>query len=243
MLLPALNKARDKAKQAKCNSNMRQLGMYSAMYGQDTEWEPPCRQSLGGSFTVWWKYLYDVNPMTAMFRERFRAGAFKPATATPGQEYSAPYCPGWSWVNPANVKGGGFTADGQLAGQHFGGYGYNEFIGYTNAGAPVRTNVTGADTPSHPSASSSSKASSDAVKAGAVRNSSKVIRITDANYYIISGYNSNFKAYSSFPHNSMMQLLHVDGHTSALKGPAWEYNTPNLQSIGEDLFWAPHGQW
>ncbi len=245
MLLPALNKARDKAKQAKCNSNMRQLGVYSAMYGQDCEWEIPCRQVDGGSFKTWWQFLQKANPESSMFRERFKNGAYRPSSSvTPGEEYAAPYCPGWSWINPVNVKGGGFAADGQLTGPHFGGYGYNAFLGFTKdaAGNPNHADVAGADTPSHPSASAT-KASTIPVRAGAVRNASKVIRITDANYYINSGYNTYFKVYANFIHSGMMQILHVDGHTSALKGPAWEYNTPNLQAIGEDLFWAPHGQW
>ncbi len=243
MLLPALNKARDKARQAKCNSNMRQIGVYAAMYGQDNDYEPPCRQSIGASFQAWWKYLYDMQPQSGLFRERFKAGAFKPATAVAGEEYSAPYCPGWNWVNPTNAKGGGWAADAQLAGQNFGGYAYNEFLGYTKDGVAQRTNIAGVDSPSHPAASSASKVSSVEVKSGAVRNPSKVVRLTDGNYYQITGYNGNYKVYAYFPHNSMQQILHVDGHTSSLKGPAWEYNTTNLQKIGEDLFWAPHGQW
>ena len=37
MLLPALSKARDKARSISCVNNMKQLGLYHAMYVQDSD--------------------------------------------------------------------------------------------------------------------------------------------------------------------------------------------------------------
>jgi prepilin-type N-terminal cleavage/methylation domain-containing protein len=56
MLLPALNKARDKAKSIKCVSNLKQLGNCVVFYVNDNEdYLPPCREQLNG--TRWW-YSY-----------------------------------------------------------------------------------------------------------------------------------------------------------------------------------------
>ena len=42
MLLPALSKARDRARQAVCMSNLRQIGLALYQYAQDyDEWFPP----------------------------------------------------------------------------------------------------------------------------------------------------------------------------------------------------------
>jgi prepilin-type N-terminal cleavage/methylation domain-containing protein/prepilin-type processing-associated H-X9-DG protein len=46
MLLPALNKARDKAQEIKCVSNLKQIGTASALYSDDYEgWIIPCYYS------------------------------------------------------------------------------------------------------------------------------------------------------------------------------------------------------
>ena len=56
MLLPALNKARDKAKSIKCISNLKQQGNCVAFYVDDNDdYLPPCREQLNG--TRWW-YTY-----------------------------------------------------------------------------------------------------------------------------------------------------------------------------------------
>jgi len=46
MLLPALNKARDKAKDISCKSNLKQLGLAASMYSNDyNEWIVPAKNS------------------------------------------------------------------------------------------------------------------------------------------------------------------------------------------------------
>jgi prepilin-type N-terminal cleavage/methylation domain-containing protein/prepilin-type processing-associated H-X9-DG protein len=241
MLLPALNKARDKAKSAKCINNMKQLGTISALYAQDAEFEPPMRIADGASFKVWWHFMRDLNYAPALFRERYKTGMYKPATP-PTDEMgvlTAPLCAGWNNINDANAKGGGWLPDAQLSGAHFGGYGYNEFLGYLDGSmTPLRT-VTGTKTANHPNPVTGS---SNMVRPGGVKRPSEMVRIADANYYDITGYNSNFKVYGNFPHNDMMNILYVDGHTGSVRR-AGPYNSTPLQLQGEAMIWHPNGTW
>jgi len=56
MLLPALSKAREKARQAVCMSNLKQMGLVLTMYSQDyNDWLPPCQYS---SSIVWYANTY-----------------------------------------------------------------------------------------------------------------------------------------------------------------------------------------
>ena len=51
MLLPALNKARAKARGMACTSNLKQVGMIYLFYADDYEEFLPCRENLLGGFT------------------------------------------------------------------------------------------------------------------------------------------------------------------------------------------------
>lgn len=66
MLLPALNKARDKAKQITCASNMKQLGIALHLYTTDWQDVLPCPTSAFGDAACWFyaidPYLLRINP-------------------------------------------------------------------------------------------------------------------------------------------------------------------------------------
>ena len=59
MLLPALNKAREKARSANCQSNLKSCAQYFAFYSQDFEdYLPPnTNQDSTGEYAVWAKHL------------------------------------------------------------------------------------------------------------------------------------------------------------------------------------------
>ncbi|MFA6102834.1 MAG: prepilin-type N-terminal cleavage/methylation domain-containing protein [Victivallaceae bacterium] len=57
MLLPALNKAREKAKSTKCVSNFKQLGVAYAMYMNDSKYYTPACAVIGGSNYFWTTYI------------------------------------------------------------------------------------------------------------------------------------------------------------------------------------------
>ena len=60
MLLPALNKARAKAKAISCINNLKQLGLGFAMYGGDyDDWVPPANYQVTGYRMKWYQALYN----------------------------------------------------------------------------------------------------------------------------------------------------------------------------------------
>ncbi len=59
MLLPALQKAKEKAKQASCTSNMKQLGLAMKMYVDDFGGiYPPVYNDLSGTRVIWAQCIY-----------------------------------------------------------------------------------------------------------------------------------------------------------------------------------------
>ena len=62
MLLPALNKARDKAKSISCVNNQKQLGLAIQMYSGDFDgWAPPCVSKYDGGTKTYAYILEDQN--------------------------------------------------------------------------------------------------------------------------------------------------------------------------------------
>ena len=55
ILLPALNAARRQANQVACLSNLRQMGMATVMYINETKYYPGCwgKDSSGNVFGIW----------------------------------------------------------------------------------------------------------------------------------------------------------------------------------------------
>jgi len=75
MLLPALAKAREKARQALCMSNLKTIGTYIMMYVQDYEDRmPPLWKQEGGTWYYWFNYLNRAKLLTdrdlALMNER-----------------------------------------------------------------------------------------------------------------------------------------------------------------------------
>lgn len=59
MLLPALSKARDKARSSQCISNLRQIGVFTALYANDNDDYVPAAYYTGDDFS-WWYYALSV---------------------------------------------------------------------------------------------------------------------------------------------------------------------------------------
>ncbi len=89
MLLPALNKARDKAKGIKCISNLKQIGQASIMYANDNDGWFPGARIITGQPTQWRyeiaQYIVPGKTVTDCWDTDLRGGAFICPSYTYGQ--------------------------------------------------------------------------------------------------------------------------------------------------------------
>jgi prepilin-type N-terminal cleavage/methylation domain-containing protein/prepilin-type processing-associated H-X9-DG protein len=109
MLLPALNKARETAKNAKCKSQVKQLGQYFLIYADDNDgYLPRCKAtSIGASYCG----NADLMPSKQYVGYNYERGADYSQNKIRGSLYKCPS------ANPTNVY-------------RSIGYGYNYFLGY-----------------------------------------------------------------------------------------------------------------
>lgn len=77
MLLPALNKAREKAKSIKCTNNMKQWGTYLALYNQDSDGFNLINTSEPNSGYHWYKAISSYLPYNAGYKDWFNDGYIK----------------------------------------------------------------------------------------------------------------------------------------------------------------------
>ena len=105
MLLPALNQAREKAKEAKCKSNIKQLGQYFLFYADDNDgYLPKCKTtSLGNS------YVGDFNLLPS---KQYVGYNYYDGAKRNNNLYG---CPSWDTNSTYKVS-----------------YGYNYYMGYYN---------------------------------------------------------------------------------------------------------------
>lgn len=94
MLLPALNKAREKAQAISCTSNLKQLGTYFTLYVDDSDgYYPPY---------IWSRYIYAYSQGLALSSV---SNPHTVATTSTGK-YKIYMCPGVTWIwnnmNPNN---------------------------------------------------------------------------------------------------------------------------------------------
>ncbi len=92
MLLPALNKARSKAHNIACTSNLKQIGLAQNMYSSDSnEWIVPSRSAYGSGQRYWFEILSGVNFDGDKYAEGYGVTYFGSSTAITKGSF---VCPG-----------------------------------------------------------------------------------------------------------------------------------------------------
>ncbi len=190
MLLPALNRAREIARGTTCKNIEKQCGLVVTMYAADND--DFIAPTLDPQGKEWFRKYGDYAP--AIYMAKYKAGYF-PATA--GQPNSAYYTPP---LCPSQR-----TEEWELAGAdpknvRAGSYGQNRHLGYFSSG-------WGGD--------------AQATKIASVRSASKVMLMNENIYHPSTMTKADWIGAwykHRFPHPDGMNILHVDGHTSALGG-------------------------
>ena len=89
MLLPALNMARDKAKSISCISNLKQLGLATAMYnGENDDYYPVQNDRSYGYYHWWYNALSGMNP-TQWYQQRKKLKIYTCVSTVKGQDYNS----------------------------------------------------------------------------------------------------------------------------------------------------------
>ncbi|MGE4564236.1 MAG: prepilin-type N-terminal cleavage/methylation domain-containing protein [Victivallaceae bacterium] len=202
MLLPALNKARDKAHNTTCSNQMRQLGTYELMYSSDSGDFLVLTRNRKDSHDSWFEKLaaYATGTKDAtwqngnrLFFEQKRRGWYSQGYA------QVPLCP--SVKDPKtdlNYTTMPYTGNGR------GGYGRNTYFG------------TRADNGIDWYAGSGGLYSQ--VRAGSVRKPSRTALLMESYIFYVGAGGSEWKSYVRFPHDNQMNVLAADGHVDKLRG-------------------------
>jgi len=211
MLLPALAKAKSKAKQTACINNMKQIGLGLTMYADDFKQYPQCYDT-GKSMYVWQPRLLSV-----MGNNR---GAFSCPAARPDSAWDTNV--NLTLAGPAGALVTG--EDGKL--DRFAilnttrfSLGYNDW-GLRNSSSPVRG--MGADVGTTPIKESNLLRPVDMIAIGDVRSDATVLNFNANLDPVIDDAADNLSANGhdqapSNRHNFRTDLLFAEGHVESAK--------------------------
>lgn len=125
MLLPALQRARDTANQVACLSNLKQTGLYTAMYEDEYDGWLPAGKNSGGMPCMWkvelapYAEIPTVDPDNPTYSERDVVGRSRL-----GDKSSVLGCPVYPGIAPA------FASDYRNFPSFFSGLGWSDNISY-----------------------------------------------------------------------------------------------------------------
>lgn len=245
ILLPALNRAREQAKQIKCASNLRQMGDAMQMYTNEWKYYPGC-YGLDHSGTV-----------IAIWPTRLRLylGGVNDAFYCPSQEMWSRWNPGIPGAAQGVDTGFGYNLNEQLlyATTFPFAYGYNDWgcCAQQPCPPPIQRGL-GGDQWAEQINGVNYPASSKGVKPSAIKIPAEMIAIADNHPKLSWDYNLDPRDPTEYPgdiHHSGANVLFCDGHVAwylqadlIIQNPGGAYNAHdqmvarmwnNLQQSGE----------
>jgi len=239
MLLPALSKAKDKAKGIACVNNCRQVGIATMMYTDDNHGEiiPLYINGMGGKITITSDWIVQ-NPDAVFWQDRLRLNGYM-------KTFSAFDCPSLAFLAVGNLGGGHAT-------NHTLGIGISIWeIGTTwnNAATPKPVHMNSVATPSQ-CIGFGDAGSVTAATATLGPDDWKPDSQYDAAFFVYSGFGSTYfncpnpdiasMSTGTRPiprHGQRIDFLFLDGHAQMMKNSAARWDLPRTDP---STLWARH---
>ena len=224
MLLPALNKARDRARAIDCVNRLKQIGLIELSYCGDSDDYYAISRDRKNAHNNWFEIL--ARHTTGM-ENMANSGIFYESRTRGYYIYSWPEVPLCPTITSTHPKLGNTS-------NSWGGYGRNEYFGSVGTDGGWKTNASTGE-------------QCVAVKTGRVKRPSLTLLHGDADQFYMSP-GAAWTKYARFVHSGRMNVLFADGHAGSHAGSVFcsggsDVRPDSGTSTGWDIVhWRPDGK-
>ena len=224
MLLPALNKARDRARAIDCVNRLKQIGLIELSYCGDSDDYYAISRDRKNAHNNWFESL--ARHTTGM-ENMANSGIFYESRTRGYYIYSWPEVPLCPTITSTHPKLGNTS-------NSWGGYGRNEYFGSVGTDGGWKTNASTGE-------------QCVAVKTGRVKRPSLTLLHGDADQFYMSP-GAAWTKYARFVHSGRMNVLFADGHAGSHAGSVFcsggsDVRPDSGTSTGWDIVhWRPDGK-
>ena len=224
MLLPALNKARDRARAIDCVNRLKQIGLIELSYCGDSDDYYAISRDRKNAHNNWFEIL--ARHTTGM-ENMANSGIFYESRTRGYYIYSWPEVPLCPTITSTHPKLGNTS-------NSWGGYGRNEYFGSVGTDGGWKTNASTGE-------------QCVAVKTGRVKRPSLTLLHGDADQFYMSP-GAAWTKYARFVHSGRMNVLFTDGHAGSHAGSVFcsggsDVRPDSGTSTGWDIVhWRPDGK-